>query len=252
MAGTAGGRLSIRARDAVFAPLDTAGRVETVVRRLSDAIAMGLLRDAEQLPSEADLAATFNVSTVTIREALTALREQGLVRTRRGRGGGSFVTTPPDPHAVLLRSRLAEMSLSDLRDLCDHYLAVSATAAQLAAERAGEDDVERITHSATRFATAQDAGARRRAEGHFHVEVAAAGQSARLTRAELDLQTEVGPLLWLPYTQAQVHARAVGQHEGIRAAIAAGDGNAARAVTVDHVREGLERASELYLALLRR
>lgn len=45
------------ARSVVFAPLDPHSRAETVVRRLSDAITFGLLADAEQLPSESDLAA---------------------------------------------------------------------------------------------------------------------------------------------------------------------------------------------------
>jgi DNA-binding FadR family transcriptional regulator len=230
----------------VFAPLEAAGRVETVTRRLSDAIALGLLRDAEQLPSEAELAATFNVSTVTVREALTALRGSGLIETRRGRRGGSFVTSPDDPRAVLVRSRLADLSLSDLRDLCDHYVAVTGTAAYLAADRAGEDDIERIAVSASRFADAPEAGGRRRAEGHFHVEVAAAGQSARLTRAELDLQSEVGPLLWLPFADAAAHARAVVQHEEVLVAIAAGDADRARAVTTSHVCDALGWVSALY------
>ena len=44
--------LSSRARSAVFSPLEPTGRAEAVTRRLSDAIALGLLRDDEQLPSE--------------------------------------------------------------------------------------------------------------------------------------------------------------------------------------------------------
>src|SRR6266542_5165343 len=104
---------------AVFAPLDPAGRVELVARRLSDAIVLGLLRDGEQLPSESDLALQLGVSTVTVREALTSLRHQEMVETRRGRGGGSFVRAPSDPATALLRTRLEELSLGDLRDLCD-------------------------------------------------------------------------------------------------------------------------------------
>ena len=78
-------------RAAVFAALDTGRRADAVVRRLADGIALGILAPDEQLPSETELADTFGVSPVTVREALTILREQGLVATRRGRGGGSFV-----------------------------------------------------------------------------------------------------------------------------------------------------------------
>ena len=239
-----------RARAAVFAPLESAGRAETVARRLADAIALGLLPDAEQLPSEADLAASFGVSTVTVREALVLLRHQGLVRTRRGRGGGSFVTAPRDPRTAMLTARLQETSLADLRDLCDHYVAVSAAAALLAADRAGEEDLTRLDTTVTASRSAADPGARRRAEGAFHVEVAAASQSARLTREEIALQTEVAPLLWLPSADDAVHREAVAQHEAVLEAVRAGDGRRAYDRTADHVHASLARVSDLYVDAL--
>src|ERR671928_766719 len=85
------------ARRAVFSPVDNRARVDTVVRRIGDAIELGLLADGEQLPGESELAGQLGVSTVTLREALMALRQRGLVTTRRGRGGGSFVSLPDVP-----------------------------------------------------------------------------------------------------------------------------------------------------------
>ena len=79
-----------QARSHVFAPLGDLGRAEAVTARLTDAISMGLLADEEQLPSEAELAGQFGVATVTVREALVALRQQGLLATRRGRGAGAL------------------------------------------------------------------------------------------------------------------------------------------------------------------
>src|SRR5512133_3211873 len=72
--------LSGDARRAVFAPLDDGAlRSEAVVRRVGSAIALGLLADGEQLPTETDLATMLNVSTMTLREALSELRKLGLV-----------------------------------------------------------------------------------------------------------------------------------------------------------------------------
>jgi len=96
---------------------------------------------------------------------------------------------------------------------------------------------------------AKDAGARRRAEGYFHLEVAAAAQSARLTREELALQTELGALLWLPFEGATVHRRAAAQHREIIAAISAGDGARARDCVERHVRAAAERVTEMRLQL---
>ncbi|MES1169475.1 MAG: GntR family transcriptional regulator, partial [Leifsonia sp.] len=128
----------------VFAPLDGTGRAELVARRLTDAIVSGLLHDGERLPGEADLARTMGVALVTAREALEVLRENSLVQTRRGREGGSFVTYDRDAAARMLDARLQGHSRIELRDLAVHLCAIAGTAAELAAERASDDDLQSL------------------------------------------------------------------------------------------------------------
>ena len=120
----------------LLTPSSPAGRAEEVVQRVSEAIHLGLLSDGEKLPVEVDLAAQFGVAPMTVREALAALREQGLVETRRGRNGGSFVRRPQAPPVEPLRQRLLAMTVSDLRDIVDEHQAVAGQSARLAAERA--------------------------------------------------------------------------------------------------------------------
>ncbi|GGN06338.1 DNA-binding FadR family transcriptional regulator [Actinoplanes campanulatus] len=234
------------ARSVVFAPLDPHSRAETVVRRLTDAITFGLLTDAEQLPSETDLAAQFGVSRVTVREALVALRQQNLVETRRGRGGGSFVRAPTAAADRSLRSRLSELSLPNLRDTADHYAAVAGAAARLAAQRADADDILRIEE-----VDADVAGPLHRMERAYHLEVAAVAQSARLAREEIRFAGELGTLLWSPILQTadstyDPHA----EHRAITAAIAAGDGDLARRLTEEHIETAVERLVTLHLTLV--
>jgi DNA-binding FadR family transcriptional regulator len=147
---------------AVFAPLSQPGRAEAVTRRLRDAIVLGVLVDGEQLPSEVDLAEALGVAPVTARESLQALRELGLVTTRRGRRGGSFVCAPARADAALVRARLRELSLVEIRDFGDFYCAIAAAAAGYAAERAAPDDVARLRAVGVRRAV--DPGGSRRAE----------------------------------------------------------------------------------------
>ena len=97
---------TVRART-VFAPLDEGGRAGTVARRLAQAITLGLLLDGERLPAETQLASQFGVSPVTLREALAELREAGLVETRRGRRGGSFIHAPDGVQAAQLTGQLS-------------------------------------------------------------------------------------------------------------------------------------------------
>ncbi|MFI0464300.1 FadR/GntR family transcriptional regulator [Saccharopolyspora sp. 5N102] len=245
-----GERVPHRARSAMFAPLDQTGRVEAVTRRLVDAITLGLLVDEEQLPSEAELAGQLGVSTVTIREALMALRQQGLVETRRGRSGGSFVRAPRDHGGEFWRERLREVSLGELRDLGDHYAAIAGAAARLAAERSSPEDLERLEQAADDVRGTSGNGTAR-AERQFHLEVAAAAQSSRLTQQEVQLQGELGAVLWLSAGCGGGADRSHSEHRAIAEAIARADGPLARTLTEKHILAAVDRAAEVHLELTR-
>ncbi|WP_223281253.1 FadR/GntR family transcriptional regulator [Streptomyces antnestii] len=231
----------------VFTPVDTLARVDAVVRRLGDAIDLGLLTDGEQLPGESDLAAQLGVSTVTLREALMALRQRGLVTTRRGRGGGSFVTVPDGPAEDRLLARLADWSTEELRDLADHWAAVSGAAARLAARRTEPADLRQLQRSLAELVHAEDSGARSRVYGRFHVELAAAAQSARLTREEVTLQTEVGALLRLVLCDDRFLRDAADRHRAVISAVHDGAGDRARDLAEQCVQASMARLVELRL-----
>ncbi|MBO9523978.1 MAG: FadR family transcriptional regulator [Nocardioidaceae bacterium] len=232
---------------AVFAPLESMSRSDLVARRLTDAIALGLLPDGEQLPGELDLAGLFRVSTVTIREALSSLRHQGLIVTRRGRGGGSFVRATRDVAVGLASERLASLSLVDVRDLGDVYAAVAGSCAALAARRSSPEDVDRLRRVAGQLASAPDAGARRRADAHFSIEVAVAAQSPRLYREEVDLQAEVGTLLWLALGDDDSHAEVVTSSQALVEAVAGRDAEAARSAAESRVADATVRLIDFKL-----
>ena len=209
---------TVRART-VFAPLDEGGRAGTVARRLAQAITLGLLLDGERLPAETQLAGQFGVSPVTLREALAELREAGLVETRRGRRGGSFIrarrrSTRPRSSTGQLR----QLSLHELRDIGDHRAAVAGAAARLAAQRALAGEVATLREHVGRLRAAGTLTERRRADARIHIEIAAVAQSPRLTREEMDLWSEVGDLVWLPVTGGQI-AGVTGEHDALVEAI---------------------------------
>ena len=237
------------ARRAVFTPVDNRARVDAVVRRIGDAIELGLLAEGEQLPGESELAGQLGVSTVTLREALMALRQQGLVTTRRGRGGGSFVSLPEAPGEERLRVRLRGWSTEELRDLGDHWAALSGTAARLAAERTEPDDLVQLRRTAEELDHAADAAARSRVYGRFHVELAAAAQSARLTREQVSLQTEIGALLCLVLGDDEYREEVADRHRSVISAVQDGIQEAARKLAERCVQESTARLVALRLTL---
>ncbi len=244
--------LSGDARRAVFAPLDDGAlRSEAVVRRVGSAIALGLLGDGEQLPAETELATMLNVSTVTLREALSDLRKLGLVDTRRGRGGGSFVRARDDALAELADARLADLGTTDLRELGDVHGAVASAAARLAASRASPHEISRLRDIVDRLAATESVPDQRRIDGRFYVEVAACAQSVRLTMQEMELHLELGQLPWPPAGAPRLLGTIVASHRAVVDAIEARDSARARAITEQHIDTRTIWAVELHLARLK-
>ncbi len=244
--------LSEDARRAVFAPLDDGVvRSEAVVRRLGGAICLGLIGDGEQLPAESSLATSLNVSTMTLREALSDLRERGLVVTRRGRGGGSFVRARDDALSDLTRARLQSLGLIELRELGDIQATVSGAAARLAAERASEPEVARLRDIVERLGKVGRTTEQRRVDGRFYVELAACAQSVRLTMAEIDVQSEVGQLPWPAQESADRVEQTVAAHRGVVDAVRDRDGQLARTLVEEHVAARLAWLIQMRLDLAR-
>lgn len=238
------------ARSTAFIRLRQEGRTDEVARRLVEAIELGLFAEGQQLPSESELALQLGVATVTLREALVVLRQRGLIETRRGRNGGSFVCAPVELPEQLLLERLRDMSGPDLRDLGDEQTAVSGTAARLAAKRSSPEQQARIAQHIDTLAQAGSRLARHRADARFHIEVAAAAQSLRLTGAEMRLQSEVGELLWMEAAGGNEVAVIEQEHRAILQALVAGDAVLAGALAEAHVSRGIKRLIGLRLELL--
>ena len=242
------GLTTVTARAILGPDAGTAGRAEHVAGRLGEAIRLGLLLDGERLPAEPLLAEQFGIATVTLREALAILRAQGLVVTRRGRGGGSFVRLTPAEPSDPLPDRLRRLSTQDIRELGDQRGAVSGTAARLAAERALPDEVDGLRQQAQRLSSATSASERRRADTQFTIAVAAAAQSSRLTAEEIRLRAEIGDLLWLHLSEAD-HAASVRSRLRLVEAIGRRDARRARILAEEHVAADTERLLRLRLTL---
>ncbi len=214
-----------RLHSAVFQPIGDEGRAALVERRIAEAIMGGVLSAGERLPAETELAAAFGVAPATAREALLALRERGLIVTRRGRNGGSFIAESADPVRFATRA-LVDSSRVTLRDAAQHYQAITAACVELAARRADPGEIELIVARLDRVDD-HDLSQWRRASDDAVVELAALSQSARLTREQMRLQGEFSPLLALLDTDAQARVTARANLRSVLAAVAAGDSTAA-------------------------
>lgn len=217
-------------RDALFRPVRAGNAFEETVERLVQAIRLGAVGPGERLPAERDLARRLGVSRVTLREAIRSLQDTGYVESRRGRYGGTFVTTPvPPPPAE------GHVTTTELADVLTLRAAVETGAAECAAARAltpaeRHNLLARLAES--RAAAPTDY---RRLDSRLHLAIAEATGSTSLTATVADARTRVNELLdRIPLLPPNL-AHSNEQHEGIVGHILAGDADAARRAMAEHL-----------------
>src|SRR3954468_5948383 len=130
------------ARDLLLAPIEPAGAVEQVVRRLGEAIGAGVLAACERRPGQVALAESLCAARMAPRQARAVLEDAGLLEVRRGRTGGAFVAASPPPPSLDRPTAEQRGVLTDCRR------AVSGEAAALAAERRTVADLAALREAA--------------------------------------------------------------------------------------------------------
>ena len=220
-----------RLPDAVLRP--AVGNVfETTVEQLATAIRLGVFVVGEQLPPERDLAERLGVSRNTLREAIAALRESGLVATTRGRGGGTVVTDaghgPGGAPPAGIRHGAA------LEDALDFRRVVEPGAARLAATRRLSRDQSDWLVESCRAVRSADLADHRIADSRLHLAIATVTGSPMVVEAVTRAQAALGELLGaIPVLRTNIeHSHE--QHDAIVEAILRGDPDTARTAMEEH------------------
>jgi GntR family transcriptional repressor for pyruvate dehydrogenase complex len=227
----------------VFSPVPARNAFEVTVERLAQAIRLGVLADGDQLPPERELADTFGVSRVTLREAIKALRAAGLVQSRRGRGGGTFVVAPgPLRRQDGIREWGADAGVpgtaaftASLDDALALRRIVEPGAAALAATRALSAADRSTLHDCLRAGSAGPPDAHRLADSRLHMAIAAAGESPSVAAVVADVQLRLTELLRaIPVIPTNI-VHSDRQHAAIVDAILTGRPDRARSEMEEHV-----------------
>jgi GntR family transcriptional regulator, transcriptional repressor for pyruvate dehydrogenase complex len=221
--------------DAVLRPARGYHAFEACVEQLATTIRLGVYPLGSTLPSERELAERLNVSRSTLREAMAALREAGLVETRRGRGGGTVVTLKPKTPSARAAARVTESRRQAWLDCLVFRRIVEPGAASLAArsdlDRRALDQLEQA-HA--EVAEAGRPAQHRQADSRFHLTIAALTGSARVVEAVTSVQATLHEmLLAIPVLDANI-AHSDRQHAALVRAIRRGNHERARTVMEEH------------------
>jgi len=125
-----------------FDKISNATLSESIIAQIKKSIMEGVYRPGDKLPHEKELLRRFSVSRNSLREALRALEQMGLISIRRGAQGGAYVQDRETGFlsAALLDSvRMAEIGLDELSEL---RLLIEPGMARLAARNRSEEDIE--------------------------------------------------------------------------------------------------------------
>jgi GntR family transcriptional regulator, transcriptional repressor for pyruvate dehydrogenase complex len=141
---------------ALLSPLRPARtRTADIIERIGTEIASGRIRPGERLPTEQKLMTAMGVSRTVVREALAALKADGLVVIRHG--AGAYVAR--DSTRVPFRIDPDGLgSVGDVVKLMELRLAVEVEAAGLAAERGTSTTIRAIERALVAIDKAMRAG----------------------------------------------------------------------------------------------
>jgi DNA-binding FadR family transcriptional regulator len=225
------------------------GLAALVTKELRDGITSGRLAPGARLPTEQSLMRAMGVSRTVVREAVAALRAEGLVSTRQG--AGAFVADPGARGFRIDPGGLA--SIDDVMDVLELRLAIEQEAAALAAERSSLSSRRKIDAALTAFEQKLNRSGEAIAEDvEFHRAIAAATGNRHFLALLASLGTFIIPrrsfsLLERSHSEHERYLRGIlEEHRMIFAAIEKRDAARARAAMRTH----LERSRQRYGTLV--
>lgn len=220
--------------------IETSSRVDEITDRLVTAIAIGEYLPGARLPVERDLAAALGVGRMTVRAALARLVDRGLLETRRGRGGGSYVVEQWPESSTDVVGRTLAMRMGELRDRCDAICRLHGAVCRAAAEARTPADVATLRTLLEDYRVASSGLHAQQADSRLHLAIMDAAHNDVLKRVLLDLEASVSigapAHLWgEPSTMRAMEERSGREHAELIAAIADGRGDDADALARAHV-----------------
>jgi len=227
---------------------------EEVAGILREAIISRRYRPGEPLPSELELSRQLGVSRNVVREAIRSLQSKGLLETRRGPKGGSFVSKFDQSTLTENLSNLIALGYVSISHLVQARMYLEPEVMRLAALNATTDDLadmERILEESDEAGKRSDDDRRITLNTAFHRSVGGACGNpffAVLIDAIMDFTEEFVKSRSINPYRGDVHRQ--GEHKEIVDAIKARDAERAFDLAKEHIKrlaEAMKTWEKIYL-----
>ncbi|MEP5729515.1 MAG: FadR/GntR family transcriptional regulator [Sulfitobacter sp.] len=214
---------------------------ERVADQLRDVIQRGDFAPGAQLPTENALVEKFGVSRTVIREAISCLRVDGLVKAHQGRGVFVCEDISQQPFRLYSKGLNEKAHIEQAMEL---RLCMEVSNAELAAQRRTEADIQNMQDALNKQHAAHLKGELGQTEDFsFHLSIATATKNSYM----VDFLRFLGPVIIPANAMHQMEPDILpgyqdslrSEHLAISDAIKLGDANMAGAAMRKHLRQGL-------------
>lgn len=217
---------------------------EQVASAIQDDLIHSRRQPGDQLPTEPELAAQYDVSRTVIREAGRLLVERGLVDIRPGRG---MVMASLDGAAIARQfSLMLQFEQAEFEHLIELRLAIEVSMTEYAAQRRTTEDLEAIDETLRHFAEPGLSHAQAiERDLEFHAAVAQAAHNPFFVSVANPINDYLRSTYRPSIGYDDARARTLKEHTAIADAVRDGDSESAGRMARQHLTRIMETRHEL-------
>jgi GntR family transcriptional repressor for pyruvate dehydrogenase complex len=208
---------------------------QALAEKLTRLIASGEFKPGDRLPAERELAAMYNVSRPTVREAVIALEIEGLVEVRIG-SGVYVISQTPSREGV--ERDIGAFELTEARIL------IEGEAAALAAANITDEEIAELERLLAEMEAANQSGAGEMVDKRFHEFLAGCTRNSAMQSAveHLWMVRNRSPqcIRTFEKSRGKGHKPVIDEHRAIIEALRSRDPVAARTAMREHLGRVLE------------
>lgn len=172
---------------AIRAIEERASLVDEVFEQMKEHIISGEWEPGEKIPSENELSQLFNVSRTTIRNSIQKLKAIGVLITKQGQG--TFVRQTLNEHLAEDLIPIVFLDKDNVLEILEFRITIEMGCAGLAAERADEEDIQRIQSTLSIMSESLNNYTRYSvADYQFHLNIARASKNKIFYRVMIKLK----------------------------------------------------------------
>ncbi len=209
-----------------------------LARRIVRDVVRDRLNPGDTLPTEREMAATYEAGRATLRESLRLLEFQGVIAIRPGTGGGPVLLEPDAAHLASTMILLMQLDEAPFRTIVEVRTALEPMISSLAASRISSDALHELATTISQMRdSVEDTQIFLDANKRFHDVIArACGNSLFRYIIESLLGIMDGAAVGIDYPQ-QRRPAILRAHENIYQALRAGDPAASEELMRAHILE---------------